>query len=73
MSCPDCKAPRLLRIPEAADALACSRRQVYNLIADGRLASVAVASVTRVRQDDVVRFIAANTTPARRPTKKGSS
>lgn len=58
--------PRCLRIPEAADRLGCSRGTVYNLIAEGRLASVAVGSLTRVREDDLERFIDANTTPARK-------
>lgn len=59
-------APRLLRIPEAADRLACSRGHVYNLIADGLLASVSVGSLTRIREDDLARYIDRNTIPARK-------
>lgn len=33
---PPAPAPRLLRIAEVCQRLGCSRRQVYNLIRDGR-------------------------------------
>lgn len=56
---------QLLRIPEVADRLACSRRQVYNLIAAGRLACTSVESVTRVSEAALADYVRRNTTPAR--------
>jgi excisionase family DNA binding protein len=60
------QAPRLLRIPEVADYLNCSRQMVYKLIGDGRLASVALGSLTRVSATDLAAYVKSNTTPARR-------
>lgn len=64
--------PRLLRIPEAAAVMGVSENHVYNLIADGDLATVDVARrgsrkpKTRVPEDVARDFFASRTTPAKR-------
>lgn len=57
-------APRLFRIPEAAEALGCSRKHVYDLIAAGKLAVVNIGigrSQSRVAETELARYIKANT------------
>ncbi|MEV4181686.1 helix-turn-helix domain-containing protein [Streptosporangium canum] len=59
--------PRLLTVPEAAEQLRLSERQVYRLIGDGELRVVDVSrpgsrrSKTRVRSDDLTDYINAKT------------
>lgn len=55
--------PRLLRIPQVADVLGCSRGHVYNLIAAGQLDTVDIAppgnaSKTRVPESSVTAYVA---------------
>lgn len=57
-------APRLLRIPEAAEHLGCSKDHVYDLIAGGKLAVVNIGtgrSKSRVAETELARYIKANT------------
>jgi excisionase family DNA binding protein len=57
------EAPRgvteLLTVDEVATRLACSRRTVYRLIAEGRLASLLVRNTRRIRDDELERFVRA--------------
>ncbi len=50
----------LLTIDEAAEALNVSRRTVYGLVHDGKLATVTIGRSRRVRQASVERFIERN-------------
>lgn len=57
-------APKLNSIPEVAERLRCSRDHVYDLITTGRLAVVNIGigrSRARITEDELARFIAANT------------
>jgi excisionase family DNA binding protein len=49
----------LLTVDEVATRLACSRRTVYRLIAEGRLASLLVRNTRRIRDDELERFVRA--------------
>ena len=57
-------APRLFRIPEAAEQLGCSKDHVYDLIAAGRLSVVNIGigrSQSRITDTELARYIKANT------------
>lgn len=61
--------PRLLSVAKAAEHLDCSRAHVYGLISVGKLRAVETKakgsrSKTRVYEDDLAAFIAANTRTA---------
>lgn len=61
--------PRLRSIAAAAEVLDCSRGHVYGLIAAGKLRAVetkakGTRAKTRVYEDDLAEFIAANTRTA---------
>lgn len=68
----------LLRVPEVAARLGCSRTHIYELIAEGALDSVNIASEsarrpqTRIREADLVNFIEARTRSARDLRRTGS-
>lgn len=47
----------LLTVDEAAVRLSCSRRTVYKLIAERRLASLKVGDLRRIREDEIERFL----------------
>jgi excisionase family DNA binding protein len=47
----------LLTVDEVATRLACSRRTVYKLMAEGRLRSLKVLGLRRIRDDEVERFL----------------
>jgi excisionase family DNA binding protein len=52
--------PQLLTIPEAAAALRCSKRHVYDLVARGELRPVDIGngrSKTRIRPDDLAAYV----------------
>jgi excisionase family DNA binding protein len=49
--------PPLLRIPAVATTLDCSERHVRELIAKGKLRALKVGGLTRVEQEEVLRFI----------------
>lgn len=49
--------PLLLRVDEAAEALAVSRTKVYELMASGELESVKLGRSRRVPVDAVVSFV----------------
>ncbi len=49
--------PLLLTIPETATALSLSRTTVYELVRDGKLATVTVGRSRRVRVAALERFI----------------
>jgi excisionase family DNA binding protein len=51
--------PDLLTVDEVAARLACSRRTIYRLIAEGRLASLLVRNTRRIRDDELERFVRA--------------
>lgn len=63
-------APRLFRIPEVAEHLACSRTHVYELLAAGLIRSVDIAvgprSQVRIREDDLAAYVAQKTTKRKR-------
>ena len=71
-------APSLLRVTQVAERLGCGRTHVYELIAEGALRAVNIASksatrpVTRVSERDVVAFIEARTRSARDLRRTGS-
>ncbi|WP_328524349.1 helix-turn-helix domain-containing protein [Kribbella sp. NBC_00359] len=48
----------LYRVPEVAEALGVSRAKVYQLIQSGALRSIKIDSSRRVRQADLMEFIA---------------
>ena len=52
-------APTLLTVPETAETLRCGQTLVYQLIKDGRLASVKIGRRRLVRADAVQKFIEA--------------
>lgn len=63
---------RLLKIPEAAERLACSDDYVYKLIGDGDLSKVDLGdgrSMTRVADAEIDAFIKRKTTNAKRKPK----
>lgn len=47
----------LLTVDETAVRLACSRRSVYRLMAEGRLRSLKVGGLRRIRENEVERFM----------------
>jgi excisionase family DNA binding protein len=49
----------LLTVDDAATRLACSRRTIYRLIADGRLRSLLIRNTRRIRDDELERFLRA--------------
>jgi excisionase family DNA binding protein len=49
----------LLTVDDAAIRLACSRRTIYRLIADGRLRSLLIRNTRRIRDDELERFLRA--------------
>jgi excisionase family DNA binding protein len=49
----------LLTVDDAASRLACSRRTIYRLIADGRLRSLLIRNTRRIRDDELERFLRA--------------
>lgn len=52
-------APTLLTVTETAELLRCGQTMVYQLLKDGRLASVKIGRRRLVRAADVHRFIEA--------------
>lgn len=68
----------LLRVPEVAARLGCSRTHVYELIAEGALDAVDIASPsatrpqTRVRESDLASFVERRTRNARDLRRTGS-
>jgi excisionase family DNA binding protein len=52
-------AVTLLTVDEVATRLACSRRTVYRLIAEGRLGSLLIRNTRRIRDDELERFLRA--------------
>ena len=48
----------LLKVPDVAVRLGMSRAKVYELMAGGALRSVRVGGCRRVRQEDLVAFVA---------------
>jgi excisionase family DNA binding protein len=52
-------AVTLLTVDEVATRLACSRRTVYRLIAEGRLGSLLIRNTRRIRDDELERFVRA--------------
>ena len=63
----------LLSVKQVAGLLACSPDHVYALIAAGQLASVDIgitAALTRVRPDEVDRYIEHRTRPAGRASQR---
>lgn len=52
-------APTLLTVAETTELLRCGQTMVYQLIKDGRLASVKIGRRRLVRAADVYRFIEA--------------
>lgn len=68
---------RLLTIPETAQLLGCGDNHVYNLIADGDLATVDISRrgsrkpKTRVPEDVARAFFERRTTPAKKLRRVG--
>lgn len=56
--------PKLYRPEEAAQALGLSRSTVYELLADGRLASVKVGRSRRIPRAALDRFVAELSAPS---------
>ena len=48
----------LLRVPEAAEALALSRAKVYQMLASGQLKSVKIGAATRIPIGALQRLVA---------------
>jgi excisionase family DNA binding protein len=53
--------PDLLTVPEAQNLLRTSRSTVYRMMAEKRLAYVAIGDMRRIPLDAVLEFIKANT------------
>lgn len=51
---------QLMRPNEVAEALACSRSEIYALKGAGKLAFVKIGGMVRFRKEDVEEFITAN-------------
>lgn len=49
--------PRMLTVPQVADALQVSRRTVYGLIYSGALDSVKIGAARRVAADALDRYV----------------
>jgi excisionase family DNA binding protein len=56
----------LLTIPDVASALQCSQRHVYQLLSEGRIASVKVGSLRRVAPAALDRYVESLTAEADR-------
>lgn len=53
-------SPRLLKLDEAADHLAISRRKLEQLVADSQIPKVKIGKATRFRMSDLAAFVEAN-------------
>lgn len=52
--------PPLLKVPEVAGILNCSKAYIYQLIKRKEIPSVQIGSAVRIRQEDLERYIAEN-------------
>lgn len=52
--------PPLLKVPEVAGVLNCSKAYIYQLIKRKEIPSVQIGSAVRVRPEDLERYIAEN-------------
>ena len=52
--------PPLLKVPEVAGVLNCSKAYIYQLIKRKEIPSVQIGSAVRIRQEDLERYIAEN-------------
>jgi excisionase family DNA binding protein len=50
--------PTLLKVPEALEALQCSKQTLYRMINDGRLRTVHLGRATRIPRSEIDRFVA---------------
>lgn len=48
---------RLLKVPDVAEQLSMHRSQIYRLIDQGKLPTVRIGSMIRIRSADLERFI----------------
>jgi excisionase family DNA binding protein len=58
--------PKLLKVPEAAELLALSKKTVWAWIGDRRIGVVRLGRAVRVPMSEIDRLIEEGTTPARR-------
>ena len=59
--------PLVITVDEAAERLGVSRSTMYRLIADGEIPVVKLRDLTRVRESDLVDYVA--TQSAKRPRR----
>lgn len=52
--------PPLLKVPEVAGILNCSKAYIYQLIKRKEIPSVQIGSAVRIRQEDLEHYIAEN-------------
>ena len=53
---------QLLKVPDVADILNCSKAYIYKLVKQGEIPSVQIGTAVRIRPQDLDRFIRENLT-----------
>lgn len=70
MPTPDCAAPLLLTIAQAAHVLGISRTTVYQLMRTGELHAIHIRRSSRISQDELVRFVRQRDRPRTVPNRE---
>jgi excisionase family DNA binding protein len=60
----------LYTVPQTAAAFQVTRVTIYNLINAGQLRTVHVGRAVRIRRDDVLAYIEANTSDGEKPARQ---
>ena len=53
---------QLLKVPDVADILNCSKAYIYKLVKQGEITSVQIGTAVRIRPQDLDRYIRENLT-----------
>ena len=53
---------QLLKVPDVADILNCSKAYIYKLVKQGEIPSVQIGTAVRIRPQDLERYIRENLT-----------
>jgi excisionase family DNA binding protein len=59
-------APKLLKVPEAAEILALSQKTIWQWIGERRIGVVRLGRAVRIPLSEIERLLEVGTTPARR-------
>lgn len=54
--------PPLLKVPDVAEILNCSKAYIYKLVKRGEIPSVQIGTAVRIRREDLDRYIHENRT-----------